>query len=56
MIQQIVGWPSIQAQKEAIEKNQIRKFSITIDYINGAEAIYEPHIPIIPGKAIRRSP
>ena len=55
ILQQLVGWPSTQTLKEAIQKNQIINCPITTDGIIRAEAIYGPQIPIIKGKAIRRS-
>ena len=56
ILQQLVGWPSAQTLKEAIQKNQIRNFPITTNEISRVEAIYGPQIPIIKVKAIRRSP
>ena len=56
ILQQLLGWPSTQKLKEAIQKNQIRNCLITTDDISRAEAIYGPQIPIIQGKAIRRIP
>ena len=53
ILQQLVVWPSTQTLKEATQKNQIRKCSITTDEIRIAEYIYGPQIPIIQGKSIR---
>ena len=50
----IVWWPSTQTLKEAIGKNKIRNWPITIYDITRSEAIYGPHIPIIQVNAIRR--
>ena len=55
ILQQLVGWPSKKTLKEAIQKNQIRNFLTTTNDISRSEAIYGPQIPIIKGKAIRRS-
>ena len=56
ILKQLVGWPSTQTIKEAIQNNQIRNFPITTDDISRAEAIYGPQIPIIQGRSIRRRP
>ena len=56
IVQELVVWPSTQALKGDIGENQIRNFPIIIYYINREEAIYEPQIPIVQVKAIRRSP
>ena len=42
ILQQLVGWPSAQTFKEAIQNNQIRNCPITTNDISRAEYIYGP--------------
>ena len=53
---QLVGWPSTQSLKGAVEKKQIRNCPITIVNISLSQAIYGTKIPTIHGKIIRRRP
>ena len=56
IVHKLVVWTSTQKLKESVGENQIRNFPITIDDINRAEKIYEPHIHIIIGKSFIRRP